>query len=156
MRAFVLIAVLLPACAVDADPRLQCGDDIYDQRGLDVELAGADTSQTYEIDVVADGTPFELTYAGGATDSVEIDTNDGTRLSGIVREGWTEPLVSALSIVLREPGYLNGWGPETATVNVTMQGESIAETFTPIYEGNTRWPQCRLEYALVTMNVPTP
>jgi hypothetical protein len=155
-----LAAISLAGCV--QDPELGfCGDDVPHDYGLDVELAGADTTQTYEIDVQADDTAFELTYAAGADDEVEIDLGTGFTLYGSVGQTQRDsdsPLYSELELLIRRPDYSDGFGPETATITVTMQGESVTETFTPVYDilPPHQGPMCREEHADVTMSVPTP
>jgi hypothetical protein len=154
-----LAAISLSGCTRDPDLGF-CGDDVPHDYGLDIELEGADPTQTYEIDVVADDTPFELTYAGGLNDEVEIDLGTGFTLYGKVgqvREESDSPLVSELEILIRRPELDDGHGPETATVTVTMQGESVTETFTPVYDIlPPHGPMCREEHADVMMSVPAP
>lgn len=155
-----LAAIALAGCAAQ-DPEGYCGDDVPHERGLDIALGGADTTQTYGLDVLADGTAFALTYAGGVEDQAEIDLGDGFTLYGRVGvdpQSSDGPYPSVLSLLIRRPGFEDGFGPETATVTATMQGESVTETFTPVYdiEDPHEGPQCRAEHAKVTMSVPTP
>jgi len=156
-----LAAISLAGC-IAQDPEIGfCGDDVPHEYGLDVKLAGADTTETYELDVLADGTAFALTYQSGATSQVEIDLGNGYTLYGSVWQiQWDSDSLphSELEMRIRRPEYSDGFGPETATVTVTMQGESVSKTFTPDYDilPPHQGPMCREEHADVSISVPVP
>ena len=153
-----LAAICLAGCA--QDPEVFCGDDMAPIEGLDIHLDGADTAETYEIDVVADGTAFELTYAGGQRDQVETDLGDGRRMFGFVDQS-PRPDVpvdgSILSIIVDVIGEESGFGPDQASVTVTMQGETVTEELMPTYQGTRVTEQCPgWWHAFETITVPTP
>lgn len=149
------------ASCTATDPAL-CGDDAYYPEGFELQLGGATDQDTYEIDVVADGTAFSLTQPPGGGDSITIPLGNGVQLRGSV--GWTQlsssgNLGSLLRLVVDRPPDESAWGPTTATVTVTMQGETVEETFTPAYSNTDRgWGEsCRgTDHAFEIMGVPTP
>jgi hypothetical protein len=157
----IAVLALVAGCARDVyDDR--CGDDIVEPEGLGILLEAADPTQTYEIDVVADGIELELTAANGERDSVQIDLADGRTMRGFV-DDYTPAEVplgvegTFLSIVVDPPNVAGGWGPAEAVVTVSLLSESVTAGFRPAYTGFDASEYCPgWWHAFATMTVPAP
>lgn len=158
------IAALPTIASCAADPDLSaCGDDVGYFQGMDVHLGGAvDQQYPYDYEITADGTTFSLHQPAGGEDTAELTLDDGTQLWASVRrvDYWPELENGGnlLSIIYGRDPDSSRWGPTTATIEVTLDGESQSETFTPVYQhADPGWgAQCHgFDHAFVELGVPT-